>query len=198
MAAAYFVGNVDLHGGNMVVDTESGSGEVAVIDHDSAGTINERYRGIYDKVPDLGRFSTAGSIPTGGTAERIYELAQDIRSGERELDVPDYSAHADFAERAAEKAVRAAYIDPTYDLPDSQVPADLQFPPEPDIETLEDFDDPDDDPDEMYPVTFVGNSGEIVSAEVLQYDDEEDRLVVDAETGGVEFIEDPNRVVEIL
>jgi hypothetical protein len=129
--------------------------------------------------------------------ENIYEKAQDIRAGRVDFGAASNTQHEEFAEDAADKATRAAYIDPSYDLPDDQVPADLQFPPR-GIESLEDFEDPNDDPEEAYPIVYVNNSGDKVSAEMVDVDQGGDQLVVDDPDYGVTLVEDINRVVEVL
>jgi len=190
MAAAYFVGNVDLHGGNMVVSEDQ---EVAVIDHDSAGKVIDRVAGV-EQVPDLSRYDNGPpGIPTDAR-EKIYDKARDIRAGRVDFGAASRTRHEGFAEDAADKAVRAAYVDPSYDLPDDQVPASLQFPPTLDIETIDDFEDPDDDPDEAYPVVYVDNNGNKVTGELINVT--EDELVIDGRS--IDLVDDPNRVVEIL
>lgn len=193
MSAAYFVGNLDLHGGNMVVNTETD--ELAVIDHDSAGYMTGVIGREYD-IADASRFSSASNLGSVDSREKIYEKAQQIRAGEIDLGVSDVSDHAEYAQDAADKAVRQAYVDPSYDLPDDQVPAELQFPPS-GIESLDDFDDPDDRPDDFYEITFVNGDGDVVVGEVKDIRDGE-MHVEDTEGYGVDTITDPNRVVDVL
>ena len=196
MSAAYFVGNLDLHGGNAVVNTDTG--ELAIIDHDSAGYMSRGGFGPQNEVADTSRFTSGPrGIRAPDATEKIYEKAQQIRAGEVDLGVPDLSDHAEYANDAADKAVRQAYVDPTYDLPDDQVPAELQFPPT-GIESLDDFDDPDDRPDDFYEVTFVDGNGDVVVGEVKDIRDGEEMVVENTEGYGVDTITDPNRVVDIL
>lgn len=184
-AAAYFVGNRDLHGGNMVVSDE---GELAVIDHDSAGFTSDAFGSR--RVADISRYNRGGA----DVAERVYDLAQEIRSGDRDLGVPDYSDHADYAKAAAEKAVRQAYLDPSYDLPEDQTPAELQFPPS-GIYELDDLRDPNDVPDESYGVKFVADDADEKEGELL--DIQEDGTIVVEVHGRVTTFTDLNRLTEV-
>jgi hypothetical protein len=184
-AAAYFVGNRDLHGGNMVVSED---GELTIIDHDSAGFSSTMYG--ERQVADISRYNRYGS----NADERIYELAQEIRSGERDLGVADYSEHADYANAAAEKAVKQAYLDPSYDLPEDQVPAELQFPPD-GVYELDDLRDPNDIPDEAYGVEFVDDDADTKEGELL--DIAEDGTIVVETAGRVKTFTDLNRLTEV-
>jgi len=184
-AAAYFVGNRDLHGGNMVVDED---GELTVIDHDSAGFSSDAFGPR--RVADISRYNRLGAdVP-----ERVYELAQEIRSGERDLGVPEYSDHADYANAAAEKAVRQAYLDPSYDLPEDQTPAELQFPPS-GIYELDDLRDPNDVPGESYGVEFVADDADVKEGELL--DIEDDGTIVIEVHGRTTTFTDLNRLTEV-
>jgi len=184
-AAAYFVGNRDLHGGNMVVDED---GELTVIDHDSAGFSSDAFGPR--RVADISRYNRLGAdVP-----ERVYELAQEIRSGERDLGVPEYSDHADYANAAAEKAVRQAYLDPSYDLPEDQTPAELQFPPS-GIYELDDLRDPNDVPGESYGVEFVADDAGVKEGELL--DIEDDGTIVIEVHGRTTTFTDLNRLTEV-
>jgi len=195
MSAAYFVGNLDLHGGNAVVNTDTG--ELAVIDHDSAGYSNNGF-GEQNEIADMSRYTSGPrGLRAPDATEKIYDKAQQIRAGEVDLGVPDRSEHAQYAQDAADKAARQAYVDPDYDLPDDQVPAELQFPPS-GIESVADFDDPDDDPDDFYEITFVNGDGDVVEGEVKNVRRDEELLVERSDSYGVDTITDPNRVVDIL
>jgi hypothetical protein len=184
-AAAYFVGNRDLHGGNMVVDED---GKLAIIDHDSAGFTQTRRTDR--RVADISRYNRYGAdVP-----ERVYDLAQEIRSGERDLGVPEYSDHAEYAKAAADQAVRQAYVDPTYDLPEDQTPAELQFPPS-GIYELDDLRDPNDVPDESYGVEYVDGDGVVKEGELVDIEDDGTMIIED--TGRVKDFSDLNRLTEV-
>jgi len=184
-AAAYFVGNRDLHGGNMVVDED---GKLAIIDHDSAGFTQTRRTDR--RVADISRYNRYGAdVP-----ERVYDLAQEIRSGERDLGVPEYSDHAEYAKAAADQAVRQAYVDPTYDLPEDQTPAELQFPPS-GIYELDDLRDPNDVPGESYGVEYVDGDGVVKEGELV--DIEDDGTIIIEDTGRVKDFSDLNRLTEV-
>jgi len=185
LAAAYFVGNRDLHGGNMVVSDE---GELAIIDHDSAGfTQTSR---TDRRVADLSRYNRGGA----NVYDRVYDLAQEIRSGERDLGVPEYSNHGEYAKAAADKAARQAYIDPSYDLPEDQTPAELQFPPS-GINDRDDLRDPNDVPDESYGVEYVDSNGMLTEGELLDIQDDGTLIIED--TGRIKDFSDINRLTEV-
>jgi len=195
MAAAYFVGNVDLHSGNLAIS--EATDEVAIIDHDSAGYSNSAL--VNNQVQDLSRYGTGPpGLSTPDARERIYDKAQQIRSGDVDLGVMDNSDHGRYAKAAADKATRAAYVDPAYDLPDDQTPAELQFPPS-GIETVDDFEDPNDVPEDAYDIDFVAFDGEVTTGLVTDIVDKdgEKTLMVDTGSFDVEEITDPNRVTEI-
>lgn len=184
MAAAYFTGNRDLHGGNLMISDE---GEMVVIDHDSAGFEQNAITGR--RIADISRYNQA----YGNVDERIYDLAQEVRSGERDLGVPDYSDHAEYAKAAADKAVRQAYLDPSYDLPEDQVPAELQFGP-PGVYELDDLRDPNDVPEESYRVEYVADNAQTVEGELVDIDD--GNIVIDRR-GIVDVFTDLNRLTEV-
>lgn len=103
-AAAYFVGNRDLHPGN-VFETES---ECVIIDHDAFG----RYRGdIQD--PDRIARSIAGSssIYLQDVRKRVYDKAFKYKSGEIELPEDIADTHQRFVEQAVDKALQDAFTD---------------------------------------------------------------------------------------
>lgn len=195
MAAAYFTGNSDLHGGNLFIDAERN--EYAVIDFDSGGYQRGAAAQFGQRqVNDISRYSSPGGLGAGNTVdvyETVYEMAQDIRSGEVDLgrgEIPDY------AEDAADMAVRVAYMDPEYDLPDNQVPAGLQFPPS-GVESVDDLEDPNDVPDESYPVEFVTDGGHVTTGDLTNITDDGD-VIVDGPGFGVTIIDDVNRLTDIL
>ena len=79
VAAAYFVGNWDLHGSNIIVNEETQ--EATVIDHDSAGRGNQ---GVWY---DLRRMTLAPGVDEDRLKEHAYGMAGEYARGE--IDVPD-------------------------------------------------------------------------------------------------------------
>lgn len=193
MSAAYFTGNGDLHGGNLYVDTENN--ELAVIDFDSGG--EDRYTGIVNFSSFVG--APGMSLMEQNPREKIYDKALDLRRGE--ADVGGFGDLPRYANDAADKAARAAYIDDNYELDDNEVPAELQFPPS-GVETIDDLEDPNDVPDEFYEVEYVDDDGDVVAGEIEDIVDDPDggkQVRVTPSEGYASFtmIEDANRFTEI-
>jgi hypothetical protein len=185
MAAAYFVGNMDLHGGNMMVSDDD---ELVIIDHDSAGIFRDYY--IDEKVADISRFSPRLA---SDNSELIYDNARDILNGDVDFDGIG-SQHTDYAERAAQKALRVAAMDPTYELPDEELPEEMQ--------TLDGLEDTDNWPDTGEFVRIVDSDGDIREGSV--YDRPEDDIMT-VKQEGANLIEpkiintdNVNLIVEIL
>jgi len=180
-AAAYFVGNVDLHSANLMVTDDNG---LVVIDHDSAGKTFD-YRSGTEKVPNKSRYKI--DLPSGSADEQIYDNARDIRNGD--VDLSDVGpAHTDFAQRAAEKATRAAVIDPSYDVPSDEVPEELEM--------IDGFEDKENWPEAGEFVAVVDLEGDIVTAMVEEKTDEGLRIP-DLRTPNL-LAGNLNRVVEVL
>jgi hypothetical protein len=180
-AAAYFVGNVDLHSANLMVTDDNG---LVVIDHDSAGKTFDDRSGT-EKVPNKSRYKI--DLPSGSADEQIYDNARDIRNGD--VDLSDVGpAHTDFAQRAAEKATRAAVIDPSYDVPSDEVPEELEM--------IDGFEDKENWPEAGEFVAVVDLEGDIVTAMVEEKTDEGLRIP-DLRTPNL-LAGNLNRVVEVL
>lgn len=194
MAAAYFVGNADLHGGNLFVDEEND--EYAIIDHDSAG--EDRYSGVLG----MDRFSSPNGVMVDPqeVREQIYENALEIRSGEADPNV-NLSDHGRYMNDAADIATRAAYVDDDYELDDNEVPAELQFPPM-GIESIDDLEDPNDVPGDFYEVEYVDDNGDVVRGQVedvVEGPDGEKKFRVTPTEGYGAFtmLDDVNRLTDI-
>jgi len=174
MAAAYFTGNADLHGANMKI---SDRGELVIIDNDSAG-----YGGVglgeSDVPTDISYYEdTVGmrDAPTeSNPRERIYDLAVELKTGERELPVEEHTAHHQYAHDAADNAIRAAAVDSSYDLPDGMTPSEVSSPPS-GYESTSDY-------SSGTEIVVVNDDGQIVDAKVGEVNEDEGKLIVH-ETG---------------
>jgi hypothetical protein len=186
MAASYFTGNRDLHGANMMVSDDD---ELVIIDHDSAG-LNFNYG--MERVADLARFDTRVS---GSNTEIIYDKARKVNNGDIDFDDVG-NAHTDYAQKAADKALRVAAMDDTYDLPQEEMPDAMQ--------TVDGLEDTANWPDTGDFVTYVADDGDIVAATVFDRPDD-DTLVIESDEGRSQY-QDPavitedniNRIVELL
>jgi len=181
MAAAYFTGNMDLHGGNLIINAEENA--MYVIDFDSGG-----YDGTSNKVEDIDR-TFMGNVSQFVDSDMVREFAYDKALEIREDDTdPQNIQRTDMGQYmldAADKAARQAYIDEDYEYGDAKIPEELRSGP-PDIDSIEDVRDPNDDPRESYRVQFVDNKGSISEGEV--------RDVVD---GTIEIRRDDYRTSEV-
>lgn len=156
MAAAYFVGNRDLHTANMVVDS---NGNVNIIDHDSAG---EGASGTTIDMEGFTEHNRAGADPQE-VKQEIYDTAHQIKSGSQSLPVSEDTSHYEYANKTADKAVRRSYVDPSYNAPSGNRPPELQSAPD-GYNSPSDFNSGDS-------VRFVNNKGEIVSGSVASASD---------------------------
>jgi len=207
MSAAYFVGNEDLHGGNMIV---SSTNELVIIDHDSAGfAVGGGGTPMHiDMFADELRGSLSPSSQDQEYAQkvkkRIYDKSFDVMRGV-DLNVPDGSGHQKYAKEAARDALRGAYVSDEYDISEEDeeyLPDSVSQPPqeilnrEVDIETMDDFPDPEDN---SYDVEYVANdTGGIRSAEVQSIVEVrgKTRMMISNMSTGV--ITDPNRITSII
>jgi hypothetical protein len=182
LAAAYFVGNGDLHGANMKIDEDE---ELVIIDHDAANgfTINGEHN-----IDGHFRYDT----PYKGTNEfDIFTNARNIKQGEIDFsDIGD--AHTDYAHKAADKALRVAAMDDAYDLPPDETPEAMQM--------IEGFEDTDNWPETGDAITFVGKRGTISEGKIYDVP-REGVLKIERGTGGFTATineNDINRIVEVL
>jgi hypothetical protein len=164
MASAYFTGNEDLHGGNMIV-SDNGD-EVTIIDFDSGGYL--QLPGVGYEVNSMDTYTTPPGIELDyqEVNESIYEKAIDIREGNIDIGDIEDTDMGQYMIEAADIAARAAYIDEEYDYGDNEVPDELASPP-PGIDSIDDLPDPNDDPSESFDVEFVNRYGKVVEAEVI-------------------------------
>jgi len=181
MAAAYFVGNSDLHGANMKVNEND---ELSIIDHDNAGSYFLNGEEVID---DFRYYDTPLS---GSNKEQLIQNARDIKSGK--IDFSDIgNAHTDYAHKAANKALRVAAIDETYDLPPEETPEAMQL--------IDGFEDSDNWPESGESVLFVDDRGDIVEKEIKYSTAEGSGVTGGLFGGGVAIDEDNvNRIVEVL
>ena len=192
MAAAYFTGNGDLHGGNMMVDPEEN--ELSIIDFDSGGY--DRYTDVLD----IDRYTTPRGVQLDyqEVRENAYEMALDIRRGDGPQNL--FGEMGGYMEDAADKATRAAYLDPDFELDDNEVPAELQFPPT-GYEDLSDFPDPNDVPADFVDVEVVNDDGDVEDAKLEDVVEDPDTGELQARVAygsyGFTMITDPNRFTEI-
>jgi hypothetical protein len=184
MAAAYFVGNADLHAANVKIDEND---DFVIIDHDNA-------RGLDafgdDGVDDLDRYySPLSDQFEQNNLEMIVENARSIKNGE--IDYSDIGRPTiDYAEKAADKALRFAAMDDEYNLPEEEYPEAMEL--------IDGFEDTDNWPEPGDKIRFVTESGDIVDANIT-YTPEPDTL-------GVQYVgapisigqDDVNRIVEVL
>ena len=187
-AAAYFVGNVDLHGGNMMIDED---GRLVIIDHDS-GTYSGGGMISKGSVPDINHFHLKNA-PSGDVYDRVFELAEEIKRGER--DFGDISReHSEYIDDAADKAIRAGYVNGQYEVDEDLLPDELQSPPD-GIEDISDMPNPP-TPSDEYEIEYVDSSGDIVSDSVVENDPDGEGLYIDS-GWSMDTISDPNRIVSI-
>jgi hypothetical protein len=165
MASAYFTGNADLHGGNMVVDDNEE--ELSIIDFDSGGYSQPAFAGGSQRVDSMDNFTTPRGIDLDyqEVYESIYDKAIDIREGNVDIEDIENTDMGYFMMEAANIAARAAYIDEEYDYGDSELPEELRSPP-PEIDSIDDLSDPNDDPSNFYDVEFINDDGKIIEGEV--------------------------------
>lgn len=114
LAAAYFVGNVDLHTSNLFYTDDE---EISIIDHDSAGTT-----GMLDTIEPptkIARHATGAGISQFDVERRAFDKAFKIKSGE--IDLPDdiSNDHQMFLDMATDKAVKLAVSDTSYTPPEA-------------------------------------------------------------------------------
>jgi hypothetical protein len=164
MASAYFTGNGDLHGGNMIVG-DNGD-ELTIIDFDSGGFVELPGAGYDVAVMDSFSAPPGIELDPQETYESIYDKAIDIRQGNIDIGDIEDTDMGQYMIEAAAIAARAAYIDEDYDYGDNEVPDELRSPP-PGIDSIDDLPDPNDDPSENYDVEFVHRDGKIDEAEVI-------------------------------
>jgi hypothetical protein len=182
MAAAYFVGNQDLHGANMVIDTDD---NVTIIDHDSAG---EGATGLADMRQYTRHNRANGDSDT--IEHKVYDNAHQIVSGEQDLPVAEGTDHYEYANKAATKAVRRSYVDPSYDAPSGNRPSEMQSAPD-GVSSTSDFDTYD-------RVQVVDKKGSIVDGTVERITDQSVHIDSDASYETIEVSDDSlNRVVEV-
>jgi len=186
LAAAYFTGNQDLHGENMMLSDDD---ELVIIDHDSGGS---NYEFGIERTPDVVRFDSPLS---GSNLDTIYDNAREIKNGEVDFEGIG-NAHTAFAQRAADKALRVAVMDPTYDVPEQDMPEEMQ--------TIESLQDTSNWPDTDDPVVMVDDQGDVVDATVVDAP-EQDVMFLDTNQGKGKFREpiritedSINRIVEVL
>ncbi len=186
LAAAYFVGNQDLHGENMMLSDDD---ELVIIDHDSAGS---NYEFGIERTPDVARFD---SPLAGSNFDTIYDNAREIKNGDVDFEGIG-NAHTAFAQKAADKALRVAVMDPTYDVPEMDMPEEMQ--------TIESLQDTSNWPDTDDGVVMVDDQGDIVDATVVDAP-EQDVMFLDTNEGKgkyrepIRITEDSiNRIVEVL
>lgn len=105
LAAAFFVGNKDLHRENVVMQGD----ELVIIDHDSAGPEkdNGEWMGVHDVAMGL------PGIPSDELAFAIYEKAADIVRGDADLPDDIDPVFEEYIEEAANKALTTAQRDPS-------------------------------------------------------------------------------------
>jgi hypothetical protein len=163
--------------------------ELVIIDHDSAGSTYEF--GI-ERTPDVARFDSPLS---GSNLDTIYDNAREIKNGEVDFEGIG-NAHTAFAEKAADKALRVAAMDPTYDVPEQDMPEEMQ--------TIESLQDTSNWPDTDDPVVMVDDQGDVVDATVVDAP-EQDVMFLDTNQGKGKFREpiritedSINRIVEVL
>jgi hypothetical protein len=105
------------------------------------------------------------------TRKRIFDLAIEIRSGERDLPVDENTTHYEYAQEAADKAVRCACHSPSYDVPNSQTPDSCRSPPD-GYDSFEDFSVDDN-------VSAVDPDGNIVDGEIVHVEDSGQRKKIE-------------------
>jgi len=193
MAAAYFTGNADLHGANMKI---SEGGELVIIDNDSAG-----YGGAGIGEPNVptgisyyeGDVGMRQSPTESNPRERIYDLAVELKTGERDLPVEEHTAHHQYAHDAADYAIRAAAVDSSYDLPDGMTPSEVASAPS-GYESASDYSNGTE-------IVVVNDDGQIVDAEVGMVNEEDNEITALEEAtfgaGTPIKISNFNRVVEV-
>lgn len=156
MAAAYFVGNRDLHRANMMVADD---GSVTIIDNDAGGKSD---RGNLTNINYFAEHNRAGADERN-VKNKIFDRAHEIKSGEQDIPVGEDTDHYEYAHEAAEKAVRASFVDTLYDAPEENRPAEMQEPPD-GFESISDFKQNDQ-------LRFVAGTGEIVAGVVTNKTD---------------------------
>ena len=127
-AAAFFVGNLDLHGGNVIVNEDTQ--EATIIDHDSAGP---SARGGW---PSLNKFSEKVSRntnfdPKSEIRAEAYRIAEDYMLGELELPDGVSNKYEGYMRQAVERLQKHAHFWYDYD-------GDMKRPPD-GYSDLEDF-----------------------------------------------------------
>jgi hypothetical protein len=183
MAAAYFVGNRDLHTANMMVDSD---GNVTIIDHDSAG---EGPSGTTIDMDGFTKHNRAGA-DSQEVKHKIYDTAHQIKSGEQDLPVAEGTSHHEYAHKTAEKAVRRSYVDQSYSAPSGNKPSELQSSPD-GYDSPGDFNNGDS-------VRFVNSKGEIVSGSVKSASDRSVRIDATVGNDSIRAREDDlTRIVEV-
>lgn len=183
LSAAYFVGNTDLHGGNTFHNEQS----ITVIDHDNGGYdfggfgFNKTGVSSYDSFWSIHSMGATVAFPDK-VQMRIYELAEEIQQG-RDLDVPEGTLHYDYAQDAAEKAIRGAYISDEYDLDKENIPESVSTPPD-EFNTISELPDPQSDDVDSYEVTAVpDDTGSIVEGEVINVNKVLNEVEVEVDIG---------------
>jgi len=171
VSAAYFAGNSDLHGANVIV---SDDGRVVIIDHDSGGSGGAGQKDIrhYEK----GGHMRLKKPDDANIRKRIYDLSVEIQSGEREIPVGEDTTHYEYAHNAAKKGVRAASIDPSYDLPDGMTPGEISSAPS-GYESATDY-------SPGTKLSVVNQDGEIIDAEVVSIHESRDKISVEEVDSG--------------
>lgn len=99
MAAGYFVGNGDLHGGNVMVNEDD---ELVIIDHDSAQGFARS-----NSLKDIGEFASNGAKQQD-VREAVYDMAIDIQEGD--IEIPDTVSvyHKEYLDKAVQNAISEA------------------------------------------------------------------------------------------
>lgn len=155
MSSAYFVGNTDLHAGNMIVGDDD---ELYIIDHDSS--INSGgFKGMpdishYDEFRMLDRVGDAPSMPNDlNIREDIYDKAVKIKKGDLGVPVDEGTDEYEYVQNAVDKAIRAAVLDDYYVVPEDVKPDYLSSA----LNGYESFDSF----DEGMTVKYVSENGDI-------------------------------------
>jgi hypothetical protein len=185
MAAAYFVGNGDLHAANVMVTDD----EFVVIDHDSAGgySLNGNHN-----IDDLDTYASMLDNPFDqDNREMIFDNARDIKNNEVDLSGIGED-HKFFADLAADKALRVAAMDDDYDLPEDEYPEEMQL--------LDGFEDTDNWPEKGDSVLYVDDNGDVVE-NTIHSRHKDDILTINPPRIGLMTTLDRdsvNRIVEVL
>lgn len=156
ISSAYFVGNTDLHAGNMIVGNDD---ELYIIDHDSS--INS---GSFNGMPDISHFSElkmlnriGGDVPeipdNLNIRKHIYDKAVDIKKGNEDIPLDEDTKEYQYIQDAVNKAIRTATLDDDYNVPDSVKP-DYLLSPLNGYESLDSF-------NEGMNIKYVKENGEI-------------------------------------